>query len=454
MLTNAPITRLARGWWRRGPAVTTALLVATGTVTAAAASVSAPGLQLGPPGVAAGPPGLPLAGQLGMRPACAQAPPGYAACLAIVDTILHWQGHAWTAGPAPAHQPATAPPASSSASAPFTPYMAADLQFAYQLPSSLLGAKKTIAIVDAFDDPNAAADLAVYRAANHLPACDAHFPCFAKVNQHGKQGSYPPADPDWAAEESLDVDMASAICPNCKIILVEANDDSLASLAAAEDEAAKLGANVISNSYGGSELPGDLTSLAPHYNHRGVVVTASSGDFGLGIFVPAVFSTVIAVGGTELYRQAGTARGWGEKVWPGSGSGCSVNVPKPRWQHDSLCNHRTVADVAAVADPGTPVAIYDTFDETPPGWLAVGGTSVGSPLIAGVYALAGNTAKITAGAWLYSHRTALYDITYQPGLAELSPQSNGDCGGSYICTPARGYDGPTGLGTPHGIGAF
>jgi hypothetical protein len=448
MPSNPPTARPTRRWPRRGLAVATALLLAASTATAATASVSARGASA-PATVAL--PALPSAGGLGERPACAPAPRGYAACSAVMDVGVHWQGHAWTTGPVPAAQPRTAPPAAGTASGPLAPYMAGDLQSAYRLPSALLGARQTIAIVDAFDDPNAAADLAVYRAANGLPACDADFPCFTKVNQRGEQGNYPPTDPDWALEESLDLDMVSAACPNCKIILVEADDNSIANLGAAEDEAAALGADVISNSYDGVEYDGDLADLGSHYDHPGVAITVSSGDLGLGALIPAALSTVVTVGGTTLFRDA-TARGWSEAAWQFAGSGCSINVPKPTWQRDPLCSHRTVADVAAVADPATPVAVYDTFDTA--GWVAVGGTSVSAPLIAGVYALAGNAATITPGAWLYAHRSALNDVAYDPSLAEVAPQSNGNCGDSYLCTAATGYDGPTGLGTPNGTGAF
>lgn len=404
---------------------------------------------------------LQAAGQLGAQPACTSAGPGYAACQAIVDTGVHWDGRAWSTGAAPAHRPLTSPQATSAATASLAPYMASDLQSAYNLPSSLLGSRQTIAIVDAYDDPFAATDLATYRQANNLPACDTDFPCFTKVNQEGQQGSYPQADSSWAVEESLDLDMASAICPNCKLILVEADDDSIANLAAAANEAAALGANVISNSYGGSEFTGE-SAFAADYSHPGVAVTASSGDSAFepaGAQVPASYASVTAVGGTALYWAA-TARGWSESAWysfpaadqgasaaDGAGSGCSAYIPKPAWQHDPLCGMRTTADVAAVADPDTPVAVYDVQAG---GWIAVGGTSVAAPIIAGVYALAGNAASIGPGAsWVYAHHSDLYDIS---GLAGTT--GSGDCGGSYLCVSGPGYDGPTGWGTPDGIGAF
>lgn len=448
-----PTSGNARPGLRRrahGAAVGAVLAVAVTAATSAAASPAASPADASsaagqvPAQVMAG--GLPGPGGLGAQLACAPPAPRHAACMAIVDSSLHWNGTTWNTGAAPAARPRTAPPAATPPSAPLAPYMAADLQAAYRLPSALLGARQTIAIVDAYDDPSAAADLAVYRAANHLPACDASFPCFEKVNQDGQQGSYPPADPSgtggWELEASLDVDMASAICPNCKIILVEANDNSDASLAAAEDQAVKLGATVISNSWGEGEFNGETTALGPHFQHPGVVITASSGDSGFGVIVPAALPGVIAVGGTALYPDA-SGRGWAETAWMFAGAGCSAYIAKPPWQHDKLCGKRAVADVSAVADPATPVAVYDSFGN--PGWTALGGTSVGSPIIAGVYALAGNTAAITPGAWLYAHRSSLFDP---------ASGSDGYCGGSYLCTAGTGYDGPTGNGTPDGIGGF
>ena len=357
--------------------------------------------------------------------ACSAPAAHHAACLALVDRGA--DGQALTRA--------------GAAAAGLHPYLAADLQDAYKLPSALLGARQTIAIVDAYDDPSAEADLAAYRAANGLPACDADFPCFHKVNQRG-QAVVPAPDPGWALEISLDLDMASAACPNCQLLLVEADDNSVANLGEAVDEAVTLGANVVSNSYGASEYNTELADLGNHFNHPGTVIVASSGDAGFGVQVPAGLSTVVAVGGTTLYQDSG-ARGWAESAWVGAGSGCSAYVAKPAWQKDRLCAARTVADVSSVADPSTPVAVYDTFGYD--GWVAVGGTSAAAPLIAGVFALAGNTSTIKPGSYLYGHRGHLFDVT---------SGSNGTCGGSYLCTGTTGYDGPTGNGTPNGIGAF
>ncbi|HEV2261523.1 MAG TPA: hypothetical protein VGR69_04460 [Candidatus Rubrimentiphilum sp.] len=340
-------------------------------------------------------------------------------------------------------------------------YYPCDLQNAYNLAVSG-GAGQTVAIVDAFDDPNAEADFDVYRATFGLPACQASTGCFRKVNQTGGT-TYPAPDSGWASEISLDLDMASAACPNCKILLVEANsnDDTTVTgggafdLETAVNEAATLGASAISNSYGGNEDPSQTQSDS-YYNHPGIAITASSGDdaYDGGTQYPASASTVIGVGGTHLVT-AGNARGWSESVWfgrcsggvvCGSGSGCSIIEAKPSWQTDTGCTKRMVADVAADADPATGPAVYDTYQAT--GWLVIGGTSASAPFVAGVFALAGNASSApNPASYLYSHPSGLYDVTIG---------SNGNCGTqpAYFCTAESGYDGPTGLGTPNGSGTF
>ena len=330
----------------------------------------------------------------------------------------------------------------SAALAPNTPggYGPSDLQSAYKLPSATAGGGQTVAIVDAFNDPKAESDLGVYRSTFGLSPCTTANGCFRKVNQTGGT-TYPPSNTGWSQEISLDLDMVSAICPKCHILLVETNDNSFTNLGKGVNEAVKLQANEISNSYGGSEFSGE-TTLASYYNHPGHVITASAGDSGYGPQVPAAFNTVTAVGGTTL-KRASNARGWSETVWSGTGSGCSGFIAKPGWQTDTGCKKRTISDVSADANPSTGVAVYDTFNE--PGWLVFGGTSVSSPIIASVYALAGNAGTVTYGSYPYSHRTGLYDVT---------SGSNGSCGGSYLCRAKVGYDGPTGLGTPNGRSSF
>ena len=262
------------------------------------------------------------------------------------------------------------------------------------------------------------------------------------MNQRGIM-YYPAADPSWAPEIALDLDMVSAVCPACHILLVEADSPSFSNLGTAVNTAVRLGATVVSNSYGSNEKFSDATTMAHYYNHPGVVITASSGDNGYGVQLPAAFKGVIAVGGTTLSRKNNT-RGWAESAWGGSGSGCSKYISKPAWQKDSLCRGKVVADVSAVADPDTGVALYNSYESYGDNWSVSGGTSAASPIIAGIYALAGNAAKID-GSYLYHHAAHLNDIV---------TGNNGTCRPAPLCTAGRGYDGPTGLGTPKGIGAF
>jgi subtilase family serine protease len=337
---------------------------------------------------------------------------------------------------------------------------APDLRSAYNLTSASSGGR-TVAIVDAMDNPNAEADLGVYRKQYNLPACTTANGCFKKVNQSGATSPLPTADAGWAEEESLDVDMVSAICPDCHILLVEANSANDTDLMAAENAAAATsGVVAISNSYGGADNSGE-TAEDSAFNHPGVAITASSGDSGYGVEWPAASPYVTAVGGTSLTKTS-NSRGWSETAWSSAGSGCSAYESKPAWQQDTGCAKRTVADVSAVADPNTGVAVYDTYNtcgsssfcdllielglvQGADGWVQVGGTSASSPIIASVYAQAGNATSVNYGSYPYAHTSGLNDVT---------SGSNGSCGGTYLCTAGAGYDGPTGLGTPNGTSAF
>lgn len=324
-------------------------------------------------------------------------------------------------------------------------YGPSDLQSAYALPSGGSGA--TVAIIDAYDDPNAESDLATYRSQYGLPACTTANGCFRKVDQNGGT-SYPTPDSGWAGEISLDVDMVSAVCPSCHILLVEANQPTMEDLGAAVNRAVTMGAKYVSNSYGGGEDSTDPSSDSAYFNHPGVAITVSSGDSGYGVEYPAASQYVTSVGGTSLSR-ASNARGWSESVWgsssggQGAGSGCSAYDPKPSWQKDTGCARRTVSDVSAVADPATGLAVYDSYQAG--GWNVYGGTSASAPIIAGVYALAGTPAAGSYPAsYPYAHASSLYDVT---------SGANGSCG-TYLCKAGTGYDGPTGLGTPNGTAAF
>ncbi len=375
-------------------------------------------------------PSSPSASRYSFIHACAAPSHGSAAC----DAILRVDG------------------AKPNASSPggFNP---ADLQSAYALPSSSAGSGQTVAIVDAYNDPNAEADLGVYRSTFGLPACTTANGCFKKVSQTGTT-SYPRSNGGWAQEISLDLDMVSAICPNCHIILVEASSSSMTNLGKAVNEAAKLGATEISNSYGGGESTSDSSYDTTYFHHPGIAITVSSGDGGYGVEYPAASQYVTSVGGTSLAKASNT-RGWTETVWStssteGAGSGCSADDPQPSWQSSvanitANCSKRAVADVSAVADPYTGVSVYDSYSyQGASGWLVFGGTSVASPIIASVYALAGNASSVNYGSYSYSHTSSLNDVT--------SGQT-ASCG-SDLCKAATGWDGPTGNGTPNGTGGF
>ncbi|MFI0895058.1 peptidase S8 [Streptomyces sp. NPDC020983] len=356
---------------------------------------------------------------------CATPARGHASCQAIVRTDI-------------AAAKTVAPNATPSGYGP------SSLQSAYKLPSSTAGGGRTVAIVDAYDDPTAEADLAVYRAQYGLPACTTANGCFKKIDQNGGT-SYPAKDGGWAQEISLDIDMVSAICPNCHILLVEAKTSSFANLGAAVNRAAATpGVVAISNSYGGSDASD--SSYGSYYNHPGIAVTASSGDSGYGASYPASSHYVTAVGGTTL-NTASTTRGWTETAWSGAGSGCSSynTALSGAASFATGCSKRAEADVSAVANPSTGVAVYDsTAYQGSSGWMVFGGTSVSSPIIASVYGLAGNTGSIDNN-YPYTHSTSLFDVT---------SGSNGSCSTSQWCKARTGWDGPTGLGTPNGTGAF
>jgi outer membrane protein assembly factor BamB len=315
------------------------------------------------------------------------------------------------------------------------------IQDAYELPSAVTGAGRTVAIVDAMDDPKAETDLGVYRAQFNLPPCTTANGCFKKLNQSGQPGPYPASDAGWAEEISLDVDAVSAGCPLCHITLVEASSAMLSDLATAEAAAAATHPTVISNSWGAPEFSSE-TGADTLFSFSGIPVTFSTGDAGFagGTTWPASDPLVTAVGGTELAPDS-SARGWSETVWDLANSGCSqFETAKPAFQTDTGCANRTIADVSALAgSPG--LSIFDSFAPDT-GWEDFGGTSLASPLIASTYALA---APDSPTSFTYSHASSLFDVT---------SGSNGSCGGTYLCTGAVGYDGPSGLGTPCGTAAF
>jgi subtilase family serine protease len=335
-------------------------------------------------------------------------------------------------------------PLATSGSAGLDP---AKLRDAYGITDD--GAGKTIAIVVAYGYANAKTDLDTYRERfdlDPLPSCTSAAPerCFQQLNQAGQPSPLPADNISWSQEAALDLDMASAICESCKLLLVHANSNSWADVSTAVATAGRSGAHAISNSYGADEsrlhAPYEQT-----YNIPGVAVTVATGDAGYGVSFPASSPHVVAVGGTRLDEEPSNSRGWTETVWSGTGSGCSTVFAKPSWQTDSGCGKRTVGDVAAVADPNTGVSVYwngpgdgDDLD-----WYVFGGTSVGAPIIAAAYAI--NGGPVNYAADIYSQATALNDVT---------EGSNGRCKkGGYLCTAAVGYDGPTGHGSLNGTKA-
>jgi subtilase family serine protease len=331
-------------------------------------------------------------------------------------------------------------------------------------PSSLISAYKlpkatkvlNVAVVDAYNDPDAVSNVATYRAAWGLPKCNTSTEagCLTVTNQLGKTSPLPTdsGTTGWATEESLDVDMVSAICDTCHIFLVEAKTPDTVNLGTAVNSAVKvLGAKFVSNSYGGDQSTQDPTFDTKYYQHAGDVIAASAGDGGYGVSYPAASQYVVAVGGTTLTKSSSTSRGWTETVWgssgggEGTGSGCAeANEHKPTWQTHTGCNNRIDNDVSSDANPNTGVAIYDTYDQG--GWLEVGGTSVSSPTVTAIYALADSLKAGTYPAsYPYANTSDLYDVT---------SGANGTCSPAFLCHAEVGYDGPTGLGTPDGITAF
>ena len=396
---------------------------------AAAGLLAASGLPAFAAGDAVAQPSSPATSDPGYVRACDEPTgPREAACLALVSTAATPMG----------------PQAAPTAAPVGVGLGPADLQEAYGLPVDSPGA--TVAIVIAFDSPTVEQDLAVYREAWGLPPCATENGCFTKVNQAGRTSPLPePSNGSgWATELSLDVDMVSAACPNCSILVVEADSNSTTDLGIATNTAVRLGAAAVSNSYGTPEYGGSDKDAEAYYDHPGVAVVAATGDWGYGVYYPAAAPNVVAVGGTSLERSTSDSRGWTETTWSGTGSGCSAVQPKPAWQTDGGCAGRTVSDVSAVADPQTGVAVYDSYEGN--GWMKVGGTSASSPIVAGAYGLVGGIpAGSHPGERIWQLTTEFHDIV---------SGSDGECSPTYLCTAGPGYDGPTGWGSPNGVTAF
>jgi subtilase family serine protease len=452
------------------------LLTATGAVaTPSNSGGSGPGAGYSPP--------LPPE-----APACGAPSSGVAMCHAIQ---LEYPSQYWHPGPSERGSGVD----SSATSLPSRGYYPGDLLNAYGLATAAgavpVGSGPTVAVVDAYDDSHAASDLASYRSVltgatdSYTGLSDPTIPplcsstvgtsgcvTFTKVNQSGGT-NYPRGNTGWAEEISLDLDMISAICPNCNITLVEASTNSFSNLEAAVSYAKSLHPAAVTNSYGGSEFSSESQADSYYSASGSTAMTAATGDSGYGVEYPAASPGLTAVGGTSL-TYAGSPLDWKpQSVWSnstssGAGSGCSAYEPMPSWQNLSgvydlpadcaptSSSGREVGDVSAVADPVTGVAVYDTYNE--PGWLVFGGTSASTQIIGAVYALAAADGGSAASpSVLYTDTTSSGGPT--PGLTPVLSGSNASCG-NYLCLAGgtgllnSDYNGPTGLGTPAGVSAF
>jgi hypothetical protein len=327
------------------------------------------------------------------------------------------------------------------------------LRSAYKLTKAAASKNsRTVAIVGAFSDPNAATDLAAYRSHFKLPACTKANGCLRIVNEHGGTGGLPNGEPSWATLQTTGLDVISALCPYCKLLVVDASSNSLTDLGIAEETAASLGAKFVFNGWSSIEFTGE-DAFAHYFNHPGAAIVFASGDQGYGPRFPVDLPYVTAVGGTSLTRSSFNSRGWAETAWTQTASGCATLGIKPSWQRADArtpagCLNRTENDVAADADPATGAAIFDTY-ATGKTWAKAGGTALAAAIVTATYALAGTPLPRTYPAsYPYQHASHLFDVKFgsNGGSCELNR--------TYLCTADQGYDGPTGLGTPNGTAAF
>jgi subtilase family serine protease len=319
-------------------------------------------------------------------------------------------------------------------------YGPADLKAAYAVPAG--SGTPTVAIVDAYAYPNAEADLNAYRAQYGIPACTTASGCLKIV---GQTGGKPPSrvDVGWDQEQALDLDMVSAACPNCKIVLVQASSASFSNLWTGVDYAKTIpGVRAISNSYGNTDSS-SYSAYDSHYAGNNIAITVSTGDYGYGAQWPATAPGAVAVGGTSLFKGGS---GYTESAWNGAGSGCGLGHAKPSFQNGvtDACAGRMEADISAVADPNTGVAVYGPTSRTTSGWMVFGGTSASAPFVGALFAL--RNGNINGASSIYANKSALHDVT--------SGNNGTNCPVSYYCDAGVGYDGPTGLGTPNGLTVF
>lgn len=400
--------------------------------------------------------------QIQYQPSCNAAPIGYATC----DSLIRTDNTALSSKPLKplTHSPNepekfnTTPSSSIGNDGGYDP---AFLQAAYNVTdsSSTNGKGTIVAVVDSYADPTADSDLAEYRSLWNLPPCTVANGCLHIVNQEGLPSTAVTVNQGWQLETNLDLDMVSAMCPNCQIVQVEANSNSIADLSAADQTAYDYGASVISNSYSASEgtstYPDYTVADTNDFNHPGIAITAATGDGGYDVAYPGatagqtsypgVLPEVTAVGGTTLNQSAGTTtRQATETMWQYTGGGCSLTQSKPSWQKDTGCTNRTIADVSADADQSTPVWIYNNGN-----WELAGGTSVATPIVAGIIALEPQQYNYSP-SYPYANSSSFNDITSDTNGSN-SPTG---CTILYLCNAEVGYDAPTGVGSPNGLAGF
>lgn len=350
-------------------------------------------------------------------------------------------------------------------------YSASELAAAYHLPSGVSGPANTVAIIDGGGYPDLESDLAHYRTQFALPPCTTASGCLRIVDYQGGPPLHPDgtdAEKELSAETALDVEMVSAACPSCKILLVQAPTQdfylsslhtaaqAVPSIAQAAQTAIGLGASSVSMSFGYPSTKDINTGpVSAVFSHPGVAFVASSGDSGylgnLHGYWPQNLPSVISVGGTAVYESTDSAFSFA--AWNGAGSGCETDLPPAHGQPAAVAafcsGHRAATDVSAVSDPATGVAVFDSYGIG--GWYVAGGTSAAAPVIAALYARAGHTASVDGPRTLYSAPAGAFtDVSLGQNGAAHSCQTSAP----QLCVSGTGWDGPTGIGTPNGLAGF
>lgn len=318
--------------------------------------------------------------------------------------------------------------------------------------ASANGSGMTIAIVDAYDDPNIANDLHKFDLAFKLPDP----PSFIKENQFGSTGNLPDPNSNWITEIALDVEWAHAVAPGANILLVEANSNLNTDLYKAVDTARKTaGVVVVSMSFGGGEFSSEAATYDSYFTtpagHAGVTFIASSGDNGAPVSYPSASPNVLSVGGTTLHKDS--KGNWTyETGWAGSGGGLSAYEPQPAYQHGVVTQSATLRanpDVAYDSDPNTGFGVYDSYNNgTTRPWGQWGGTSDAAPQWAALIAIA-DQGRAIGNKGSLDGATQTLPMLYSMAARDFHDVTLGTSTGSPNYSAGKGYDLVTGRGTPH-----